>query len=63
LIHWNNVAHYDVKIENIDVMENEYFKLIDFDICYSIDSDDDEINHFGLLLYYTLEILAESRKL
>jgi serine/threonine protein kinase len=61
LIHQNNAAHCDIKIENIGVMENGDFKLIDFGTCSSIDGND--TNHFGSFLYYPPEILTESRDL
>jgi tRNA A-37 threonylcarbamoyl transferase component Bud32 len=50
LIHWNNIAHYDVKIENVDVMGNGYFKLIDVGMRFSIDDDDIIILvHFSII--------------
>jgi serine/threonine protein kinase len=61
LIHRNNAAHCDIKIENIGVMENGDFKLIDFGTCSSI--DDHDTNHFGSFLYYPPEIFTESRDL
>jgi serine/threonine protein kinase len=58
-VHQNKAAHCDIKIENICVMENGDFKLIDFGSCSSI--KEQQNNYFGSFLYYPPELLSETK--
>jgi serine/threonine protein kinase len=59
VIHQNNAAHYDIRIENIYVTENGDYKLIDFGSCCSIKAQQN--NRFGSFLYYPPELLSETK--
>jgi serine/threonine protein kinase len=58
-IHQNEAVHCDIKIENICVMENGDFKLIDFGSCCSTKVEQN--NHFGSFLYYPPEYFSETK--
>lgn len=53
LIHSNDAAHCDIKLENIGVMDNGYLKLIDFGSCSSISQR--SITNAGTLYYFSPE--------
>jgi serine/threonine protein kinase len=61
IIHQNQASHCDIKIENICVMENGNFKLIDFGSCRSI--QEEQNNHFGSFLYYPPELFSKTKDL
>jgi serine/threonine protein kinase len=61
LIHLRNAAHCDIKTENIGVMKNGDFKLLDFGSCSSIENPISI--HLGSFLYFPPEIQVESRNL
>jgi serine/threonine protein kinase len=61
LIHNHDAAHCDIKIENIGIMENGDFKLIDFGSCSSIENN--KSNYSGSFFYFPPEISSESRDL
>jgi serine/threonine protein kinase len=61
LIHHHNAAHCDIKTENIGIIEDSNFKLIDFGSCSSIEENQD--NHSGSFLYHPPEIITTSRNL
>jgi serine/threonine-protein kinase len=61
MIHDHEAAHCDIKIDNIGVMYNGDFKLLDFGSCTSTLSN--LMNHSGSLFYDPPEIYTESRDL